>query len=67
MGTLAFDQTNTRKYGLKFNIRTDADIIQRLDTVGNKQNYIKALIRADIASHAGEAQRPDSDPPKEES
>ncbi len=28
---------------------TDADILAQLDAVGNKQGYIKSLIRADIA------------------
>jgi len=27
---------------------TDADILERLEMVGNKQGYIKTLIRADI-------------------
>lgn len=33
---------------LRFNLRTDADILARLDTVGNKQGYIKELIRREI-------------------
>lgn len=33
---------------LKLNLRTDADILARLDTVGNKQGYIKELIRREI-------------------
>lgn len=57
MGTIAFDRNNTRKIGLKFNIRTDEDIIRKLDEVGNKQSYIKQLIRADIAAHGGGQQK----------
>lgn len=33
---------------LKLNLRTDADILARLDKVGNKQGYIKELIRRDL-------------------
>jgi len=33
---------------LGLNKRTDADIIKKLETCGNKQGYIKQLIRADI-------------------
>lgn len=39
---------HTTFIGLKFNNRQDADILQKLEEVGNKQGYIKALIRADI-------------------
>ena len=48
MGTYAFDKKNTRFIGLKFNVRTDADIIERLEAVSNKQQYIRRLIRQDI-------------------
>lgn len=34
---------------LWFHDENDADILDRLNTVGNKQGYIKSLIRADIA------------------
>lgn len=56
MGTYESDKKNTRFVGLKFNIRTDADILARLDGIDNKQDYIKRLIRADIA--ASNAQEP---------
>ena len=39
-----------RRYGLKYNIHTDADIIAHLDKQASIQGYIKSLIRADIAS-----------------
>ncbi len=35
---------------------TDADILAKLESVGNKQGYIKALIRADIAASARNAE-----------
>ncbi len=54
MGTPAFDKAHTKFVGLKFNIKTDADILERLKEHGNIQGYIKSLIRADIAAHAGQ-------------
>lgn len=42
-----YDEANTVQIKLKLNIKTDADILARLEQVGNKQGYIKALIRAD--------------------
>lgn len=44
-----YDATHTKQVKLKLNTTTDADILQRLENVGNVQGYIKALIRADIA------------------
>ena len=49
MGTYAFDKENTVKLTIKINKRTDADIIQHLQEIVNKQGYLKQLIRADIA------------------
>ena len=43
-----YDAENTVQIKLKLNTRTDADIIQRLSEVDNKQGYIKGLIREDI-------------------
>lgn len=43
-----YDKTHTRTFALKMNLRTDADILKKLDSVGNKQGYIKQLIRYDI-------------------
>lgn len=43
-----YDAENTRRIVLKLNKTTDRDILERLDTVENRQGYIKRLIRADI-------------------
>lgn len=43
-----FDRLNSKVYRLKVMIRTEQDIIAKLDSVPNKAGYIKALIRADI-------------------
>ena len=43
-----YDDANTKKVMLKLNLKTDDDIIKKLEHVGNKQGYIKDLIRRDI-------------------
>ena len=43
-----YDDANTTKIFLKMNNKTDADIIAHLEKVGNKQGYIKNLIRDDM-------------------
>ena len=45
-----YDKYNTVQVKMKLNKHTDADVLQVLETVSNKQGYIKALIRADVAS-----------------
>lgn len=44
-----YDKANTTPIKFKFNNKTDADILKQLQAVGNKQGYIKRLIREDIA------------------
>lgn len=43
-----YDKDNTVQIRLKLNKKKDIDILEKLDSVGNKQGYIKRLIRADI-------------------
>lgn len=43
-----YDDANTKQYKLKLNIKTDADVIEKLESVENRQGYIKALVRQDI-------------------
>lgn len=43
-----YDEQHTRQIRLKLNLKTDADILEKLSSVGNKQGYIKRLIREDI-------------------
>jgi hypothetical protein len=47
-----WDKAHTSFVGLKLNQNTDADIIGILEACGNKQGYIKSLIRADISKAA---------------
>lgn len=41
-----YDAANTKRYALKLNIKTDADILAALDAETNKQAYIKKALRA---------------------
>lgn len=45
---LKYEAEHTVQIKLKLNRRTDADILAKLESVGNKQGYLKELIRADI-------------------
>ena len=47
------DKIYTRRYGIKLNTHTDAEIIDQLNKQSSIQGYIKKLIRADIAAHGG--------------
>ncbi|MBP5475013.1 MAG: hypothetical protein J6X83_01970 [Methanomicrobium sp.] len=44
-----YDLHHTKQIKLKLNIKTDADIIAKLETVPAVQTYIKDLIRKDIS------------------
>ena len=43
-----YDAKNTRQVHIKLNMRTDKDVLARLDEVQSKQGYIKRLIREDL-------------------
>ena len=43
-----YDSNNTIQIKMKLNLKTDKDIIEKLNSVGNKQGYIKELIRKDL-------------------
>ena len=43
-----YDAAHTKQVSMKLNLETDADIIERLESVPAMQTYIKELIRADI-------------------
>ena len=45
---MRYDRENTVQIKLKLNKKTDADILQKLEESGNKQGYLKALVRQDI-------------------
>ena len=43
-----YDKEHTKSVLLKLNVNSDADILSKLGVVGNKQGYIKDLVRNDI-------------------
>ena len=43
-----YDRNHTRSILLKLNLQSDADILSKLDAEGNRQGYVKELIRQDI-------------------
>jgi len=47
-----YDSANCTFYHLKFNNRTDEDVIAKLASVPSKQDYIRQLIRKDLAAQA---------------
>lgn len=46
--SMRYDAKNTVKFTVKLNRRTDRDLIERMESVSNKNGYIKELIRKDI-------------------
>ena len=46
---LKYGREKTRRYTISAMTNTEQDVIQKLDSVENKNGYIKARIRADIA------------------
>ena len=50
--SMKYDKENMRQIKFNLSLKYDQDVIAQLDTVGNKQGYIKTLIRADIAARA---------------
>lgn len=47
--SVKYNKENTVQISLKLNRSTDADLIESLNRIANKQGYIKELIRRDIA------------------
>lgn len=56
-----YDSANTKQIHLKLNIKTDADIIERLSGMNSIQGYIKDLIRADIAEQIARGWRKENE------
>ena len=48
-----YDAQNARHISMKFNKKTDADILAKFDEQESVQRYIKRLIREDIARNGG--------------
>jgi len=45
-----YDAKATKHYGIKLNLKTDADIIEALDNAPGKQGFIKEAIRFYLAN-----------------
>ena len=45
-----YDSLRTKQYIMRLRIGADADIIEKLDSLPNKTEYIRKLIRGDMAS-----------------
>ena len=43
-----YNKNNTKTYSVKLNRNTDADIMDFLDAIENRNMYIKTLIREDM-------------------
>lgn len=43
-----YDKANARYMTLKLNMKTEADLIEWLNSIDNRQGYIKRLIREDM-------------------
>ena len=46
-----WDKEHTRQLSIKLNRNTDADILQKIESMNSYALYIKTLIRADIAQN----------------
>ncbi len=46
-----YKKNTTKQIALQLNLKTDIDILQKLEEVQNKQGYIKKLIRDDISKN----------------
>lgn len=45
---MKYDRANKKTYAFKLNIKYDADLIEKMESVPSKAAYIKQLIRDDI-------------------
>ena len=43
-----YNAVNVKMISLKLNRKTDKDILEHMETIENKQGYLKQLIRSDI-------------------
>lgn len=48
--SIKYNRSNVKQVKLNLNLKTDADIIEKLVTCGNMQGYIKNLIRKDMGA-----------------
>ena len=46
--SIKYAKSNVTQIKFSFNNKTDADILEKLNSIDNKQGYIKSLIRNDM-------------------
>lgn len=46
--SMRYNAKNVKQIKLNLNYNTDQDIIDKLSSVGNKQGYLKSLVRRDL-------------------
>ena len=46
-----YDSLRTKQYVMRLRIGADADVIEKLDSVPSKTEYIRELVRRDIKEH----------------
>lgn len=51
---IAWNEAHTTRVVMRLNYKTDADILSKLESVGNKQGYVKELIRNDLKNSGKE-------------
>ena len=56
--SIKYNEANMRQVKFNFSLKYDTDILAYLDSLPNKQGYIKALIRADIAARQAKKAEP---------
>lgn len=47
---LKYERENCLRFGVKFNNKTDAEVVNKLKSVPNKTDYIRQLVLNDINS-----------------
>ena len=57
--SMKYSKGNLRQIKFNLSLKYDQDIIEKLDSIENKQGYIKSLIRADIARAESEKAKPE--------
>ena len=49
-----YDSTKTKQYVMRLRLGADADVIERLDSVSSKTEFIRELVRRDIRENTNE-------------
>lgn len=47
----AWMKENTRRVSIRFNLKSESEMVEWIENIPNKQSYIKSLIKADMEKH----------------